>query len=82
MKNAAPLGDRASFYLIIVMSGDEDDSPFRAYLAIKESATAKRPGPWPPKRLFTMTASTQDEDSAFSGHAIISAVPHAIRATA
>jgi hypothetical protein len=49
--------------------------------AIKESATARRPGPRPPKRLLTMTASTNDEDSAFRGRAIISAAPQAMTAT-
>jgi len=49
--------------------------------AIAESPTARRPGPLPPKRLLTMTASTKHEDSAFRGRAISRAIPQAITAT-
>jgi hypothetical protein len=49
--------------------------------AIAESKTARRPGPLPPKRLLTITASTKHEDSAFRGPARSRAIPQAITAT-
>src|SRR5580693_7975146 len=43
-----------------------------------ERATDKRPGPNPPKRLLTVTASRKHDEGASIGHASTSATPQEI----